>query len=447
MSIHQPKLLLLVLLFLSWLPSTGAIQVLSYISPMLLAPLLICLGARLDLRAVLTAFFILAFILLSSIFNTNDFYFYNFALAILTHSPWLFLLFQLQNSPDLTVWATNVVARISILQFFLGVAQFLASTGGAFTFNSMASGDAVVGTLLDNSHLFAAKMMISALFLGVCIFRGDKRILIRLGFFASIMGAVLASALLTTTIFVAAVSVYFLFIPSSFFYGHRRSRILRTRFAITLSIIFTIAFFYFTQRENFLFIANYSSVAMEALKGNRQFGVNKAIVAVNSAKLLLENPEKLLTGYGFGHYSSRAALILSGGYLRNHPSYLPVEMSKLTEQYVYPFWNRETWSKSHQDGVMNQPFFSLQSILIETGVPGILIIFFIITRCYRAASKSLSANHKITVNYFILPLCFFLPFLLLTENWIEYPHIAIQISALILLARAERRGACVPYKL
>lgn len=426
------------LLVSSWLPATGLLQAAAYASPGL--ALVFGIASRsinVHRAAELYLVALLAIVLVSVVANFESIYPENFFLGLVTHFAWILIVFRLRASAEIGSFAVSVVAAISVFQFTIGVAQLLIRTGGTIIFTNLDSGDAVVGTLLDNSHLFVCKMLLSAMLLGVALVRGRRDFLVKLGFVSSAFGALIGSALFLTALFSVGVILFLLFAGRWLFYGYSRAVVRKFKLASFLFFGVLSFLFFALQAENAALIGRYTNTASEVLSGHRAFGLNKFVAAVEAASLLKSEPFHAIFGFGLGHYSSRAALIASGEYLRDQPNFIPINTSEATREHVVPYWNRSIWSVQYQDGVMNQPFFSVQSIVMELGLFALLCVCAIFAGLFRRSSYLLNTGRGAVFVVNAVGLSFVIPLILFSDNWLEYPHFALQVAAMVLCARSE----------
>lgn len=142
---------------------------------------------------------------------------------------------------------------------------------------------------------------------------------------------------------------------------------------------------------------------------------------------LLKLPRKAsqqpIIGLGWGTYSSRAALFLSGVYLPDHPSYVPVSRHPVAETMIFKY--RE---KGFTQGTLNQPWSSWQSLYAEGGLLTVTLVIGLflsnVLKVRRWARGPNSSPRFLTATYFWMTfgLLFFLYQMLFT-NLLEYPWV------------------------
>lgn len=113
----------------------------------------------------------------------------------------------------------------------------------------------------------------------------------------------------------------------------------------------------------------------------------KARAVFNTLFLLPQQiPIQPLLGVGFGQYSSRASLILTGEYLRGSSVPLPTYTSTVTEAYIISLYR--SFLVNHPTGSSSlQPFFSWLSLYGEAGILGLVIVAIITLRAVSIFTK------------------------------------------------------------
>jgi len=436
------------LLALSWAPAIGVPQLVAYVGvPASVVALILLRRCRLSLATVIY-FLALGTVAAASLTLEGDAARpLNAGLALLTYGSLLVLVPRFRY--DATRYRTFVVAAawIAILQVGVAAAQFLVANPSP-TFQSMASGDAAVGTLLTNSHLFSVKMLGLLVVLSVAALVNVRRWMALAGAGAALLGVVLSSALLSTALGAVAIAAAIYLTPTTLILRRLARHVRRLRWTIAAVFLVGGLLFVATQPSNVRYMTNTLRSLTGVLTGESARTLPGKIAAtIDSTDLLLSQTKLALIGTGPGHYSSRAALILSGGYLSPHPSIVPVSLSPYTETRILPRWNPEVWSVRFQDGVMNQPFHSIQSVLLELGLVGVLIgMLGYLHAWYRVLrlpsdDRSMAAIQLTAVLTLVL-----LPLLLLSDNWLEYPQSATQLLLpLVLAMNARSRQLDGPY--
>jgi hypothetical protein len=308
------------------------------------------------------------------------------------------------------------------------------SVGNPFLLHR-SSGDFFIGTI-GNAHTLAIKMFFALSILAVLWSNTKNKTYLILGMvaligwlFPSAMHTIISAVVVTLCILITVLlRTFFRILLGS---KKARSRILFAFLAI--SVVFCLVAI--IQKNNIRYGINRISISLKERGGENSrklLGFENTIV-----KLPTEKDYAPIIGVGFGSYSSRAALILSGEYLRQHPSFIPISVSNETEKFIVPLWNRELLKDRTKGGVTNMPFFTWQSIYGELGLIGIVIfslIFFQNLKVFFPLSKSFNVYLK-SVSYALLFFTIYLLFLFVFDNWVEYPTIMIpywMITGLLL---------------
>lgn len=421
---------------MSWFPATALPQVIVYVGvPSVLFAALVTGRAQFSKNRLAFLSLWLGCVGISLLLEGGALQPLNVATALLTHSPLLLLVLHLRFEPKTYDRLIGLLATIAVVEVGLAILQFLMNNG-SLSFRSMSAGDAAVGTLLTNSHMFVVKMLVLMVILGVAAAYRIRTVQALVGAFAALFGVFLGSALLAMIVAVGAIGTTILFFPSAVLPPQFLIAIKRLRRWMVLGSLVLVIGMAYLQRGNVQYVLNTLTRASELVSvadGGSSSG--KIVGWFGSMDLMRSNPKVLLIGTGLGQYSSRAALILSGGYLHSHPEWVPVSMSHYTSSFILPLWNRSVWSVQFQDGVMNQPFFGLQSILVESGVVGFAILgagyLFIGAALLRTAAGS---RHSAAILSTAIFMYLLLPALLLTDNWLEFPHAAIGLLIPITMA-------------
>jgi hypothetical protein len=259
------------------------------------------------------------------------------------------------------------------------------------------------------------------------------------------ISALLASALLTTIIFVGAVllvTVNWTALAARLVTFHWRWQwVLFMGGAIAL-----VFFFANTQPRNVTIITRNLNTFLEQGPGGNPIVFQKLLVFEESVReILLRDVATATFGVGPGRYSSRAAMFLSGGYLRNHPSFIPVSRSAETDTHIYPRWNPSVWSR-YGGSIMGMPTSSVQSVLLELGIAGFAAIVWYFGTIIRRTQIRLSATEEPLSRAFLRmvpPFVIALWGISLTDLWLEYPQITVYICLVVALALSKSQSAAV----
>ena len=152
-----------------------------------------------------------------------------------------------------------------------------------------------------------------------------------------------------------------------------------------------------------------------------------------SQKRFFNDPKVFLIGTSPGGYNSRVAFYFNGDFMTN--KFIKNNFNNRTEYHkedIFPLLNRKYIERPYNDGTRNQTFSSLVSILLEYGffVGGIFLFWFFSK--IRRIRKKLYPHNKAQSQY-VKFLGYFMFFLLLVQNYFEYPEIIFPILILIKL--------------
>jgi hypothetical protein len=156
-----------------------------------------------------------------------------------------------------------------------------------------------------------------------------------------------------------------------------------------------------------------------------------------SQKRFFNDPKVFLIGTSPGGYNSRVAFYFNGDFMTN--KFIKNNFNNRTEYHkedIFPLLNRKYIERPYNDGTRNQTFSSLVSILLEYGffVGGIFLFWFFSK--IRRIRKKLYPHNKAQSQY-VKFLGYFMFFLLLVQNYFEYPEIIFPILILIKLMEID----------
>jgi len=156
-----------------------------------------------------------------------------------------------------------------------------------------------------------------------------------------------------------------------------------------------------------------------------------------SQKRFFNDPKVFLIGTSPGGYNSRVAFYFNGDFMKN--KFIKNNFNNRTEYHkedIFPLLNRKYIERPYNDGTRNQTFSSLVSILLEYGffVGGIFLFWFFSK--IRRIRKKLYPHNKAQSQY-VKFLGYFMFFLLLVQNYFEYPEIIFPILILIKLMEID----------
>lgn len=428
---------------ISWFPVYGFYQSVVFVIPPAIGVLfLFSKHTWLSKKHLLLLMLIWSVTTLSALLNPN-LLLINYGLGLLTFSS-LFLI--LLRSGRVTQRQINTImlaiAWISIFQLLVSFAQIYVFRNTDNWFNINAYWNFMRGTLGTNSHLFSVKMFFNAMFLffffksSPPISKSSQRLLL-IGFVAATLGCFLASFLSGIVIMIVGCGLLYS--------TQRRRRIAaKKKFSKILIggvILASVSIIIVTQGTNIRLLQNTASVVGETMRagpdGPESWRFGKIFGFVTTyERLLLSSPKNLFLGTGGGHYSSRAAMILSGEYLFNQPPWMPISVTPETENFILP---RVRPLRNYPAiSVMMVPFSTIQATLAETGVIGLLLFGFFwrsILRTNAALMKRESSESPLA------PLREALPYLVasliavyFTDLWLEFPSLSIAVFSMVSLA-------------
>lgn len=436
------------LLLVSWAPTQGVSQTIAYLGPLaLLVAGLLLDSIRLSL-ADLVWLLILAVLGVSSAVLGGGEGLLNPVVGLMTYSAGIILAVRFSpNGTSVSLARTFLTASavIGIGEAALGLGQLIWAQR-SIVFIDPSMGDHVVGTLGTNSHLFAVKM----LFQGLVLAYGWRHAsihgwtappvhLLAAGAIACFLGALLASALLATAAFTSAV-VAWLLVSAVWKVSRRlaqgslgpglgsaRWAALGVFLALGLGTVFGA-----TQGSN-VTIVRYAAVGV--LRGQVEVPKIESL-ELGVREALSRDGKSLLLGIGLGEYSSRAAMILSGGYLESQPRWMPVSRSELTTNHIYSKWRLATWD-TYFGSIMAMPTSSVQAVIIEWGLLGSILL---LAAAASLAARAAATGRRLPRENDVQPLLDATPAILLallavsfTDVWLEYPSLVTYVCVAVAL--------------
>lgn len=424
-GVHYISIMLL--LIFSWIPIQEIVYLVPFIFFIFWVVSIFLKGSISKPEVIyLTIYFILfclGFII--SLLNSNNLL--HFIFWVVTHSVLLTPLFFLNIKKNYITFIVYNFSKYSIFiaSFisFIGFYQYL--TGESFR-NSGAAGDLVYGTLGGNSHLFAVKLLYSAIFAALMFKYTNKKIYLYC-FFIVLTAWLLSSAIHTIVIMVITLIIFFL--------------VFDTRYALKkfakffLLFVFMLSIQYSIYPNSVIYLQNKLQINNPTNPNGGFFGkiefIKRTLVRITND----ENFDKSIFGNGVGSYSSRASYILSGEYLKNQ-KYIPIIKSKIFEKDLYDIWNKEKLEKNRwAHGVANQPFSSWVTILGEQGLIGLgfysIIFIWLIIKFRREKMNFLNEVAALSLIYLFVALFF--------DNYLEYPRFMLPVFITVILALVDLR--------
>lgn len=363
----------------------------------------------------------------------GEFYFKGYALSFVTLSSFAFYFITkstIANKP----WNVQRVEDILLLHVYLSMLQLpmqLTQIIFAYGFSlsifasDASAGDIAYGTLGHASFL-ADKAVLSFILIQAISYRFSMRA--RLAY----SGFVLASLLIvgsnhTLIAFGLAIIFGLIFAGGLSF----RGMVLKAKYVAIVALVTLLYSIYFEQQMQI--VQSGINIALDKLAE-----LPRIKSYIDTLEIFHQNPILAVFGFGMGSYSSRASFILSGTYLWGgvHPL-LGMQMSKFFELNLLPLWNLEMRENVHLLGTIWQPFSFYATILSEYGI----FIFFAALVCI---GKLLLISRNVDI-YARWALIFFL-IMCFTDNFVEYPNIAIPFVIYLTYAfqkevRADKNAA------
>ena len=442
---------ILAVVLTAWLPTAGPFQLIGYLGPVAIAAAALWAGwVALSWRDLAFGA-VFASLSVGTALVHQETGFLHPVIGMLTYSSVALLLLR-PSAPHADVEAgcrTLLVATawISLFEAALGLLQLILSQRG-LVFATAASGDYVVGTLGTNSHLFAVKMLFQGLILtvgwrhasAVPALHTRKRLL-AWGAAAAFGGALFASALLASAAFIAAVATWYIWTTGrstirQLADGTATIRGLARSWRIGLLAVLGLGVvgqaFYATQPANAELIV---AVAGQVFRG--RIRLQKFVALQESVeRVLLADLPTAVFGTGLGRYSSRAAMILSGGYLRNHPDWIPVSRSDETHERIYSKWRPATWPE-YRGSIIGMPTSSAQSVLAEFGLFGTSLLAWYVAGLLRRAR---ALRRRLAPHSLQAALIDAQPLMLLcllgvsfTDVWLEYASFMAPVYLVVVM--------------
>lgn len=425
---------------LSWTPAKGALQAGAYGGALVIVGLCLALGRwRPSAAGWIGMGGLVSILFLGFLFQADEFRVLNFALGGLTYGAVLLVFVRWNNPVKVYYSLVHWMAISSVFETLLAAGQILKETPSLAAIDG-GVGDYAVGTLLTHSHLFVAKMWIQCFVLVVAFAFKMRSVWVRLGILFSALGALLGSALFISVLFAVGVGLLLYFLPLNSFFQipSKWLRRMRLHGAIAVALFFSLLLY--TQPKNAEYVRHTVSSLGRAIQGEESLSKGKILAGVESLRLMMDEDAVALFGTGLGHFSSRAAMILTGGYLTSHPEWIPVSMSSYTKELIYPLWNPDVWTKRYRDGVLNQPFHAIQSLGVELGLVGFGWIAILVGVAGASLLRARYVNpREKAIQFTAVGLLILVPVLGLSDNWLEYPSFTIPIWMLVSLAISLHR--------
>lgn len=337
----------------------------------------------------------------------------------------------------------------SVLKFSVGLTLFQIALGyyqmvavGSFqTLNpftlSAGAGDSFVGTTFDEGIGNQVAVKISIVAILFFFYWMDRKtikntaLLIFLG-----IGWLLPSAIYT--LIAGLLALLYEYVIKKLILAFRKLKLSTSVFLFIVVGSILVISFAVMQPDNISYVNTLVTRAYNTATGNYTDSKLGKIVYYKDTftKLFSENPAAIGLGVGPGNYSSRSAWMVSGAYLNNQPSYIPVTPSHAAERYIFPIWRKENITDTFADAssISYQPFSSWISVLAELGIAGFLpfvgVFFFLgkaLNKALRTTSESYRKNFAKGTKVVMIYICI----LFFIDNQFEWPIVMGQFFILI----------------
>lgn len=165
-------------------------------------------------------------------------------------------------------------------------------------------------------------------------------------------------------------------------------------------------------------------------------------------QLPLDAPYQPLVGVGLGNYSSWAQMILSEDYIRVHvigkhssdESLLKIaSQTDIAYENVLKYLSADLF-RAETESIINQPFFSWQSLYAETGFVGLFLLFLLISPKLKSLKICEGEGQEVIVAK--KTLIFYTVFLFVNgfiDNYFEYPWVTLPYLIGILTISYRKR--------
>lgn len=333
---------------------------------------------------------------------------------------------------------------LTLFQIALGYFQMLWASSFQ-TFNpftlSAGAGDSFVGTTFDEGigNQVAVKVsLVALLFFPYWIrHKGLKNTMILV---LLVMGWLLPSAIYTLFIGLMVIFLYY-FIEKIIFAINTLRLSIKIFIAVTVGTLSIVAFM-LLQPSNISYVKVLIDRGYRTLfDENVPNPIGKIVYYKETfTSLLKDYPQTIIIGVGPGNYSSRSAWMVSGAYLMNQPSYIPVTPSKVALDYTLTFWRKEFITKDFPDAssITYQPFSSWVSVFSEFGIFGLMVFMSIFFFLNKKINKARSSIENSGLNDFVLGTKMVTTYILLLfffDNLFEWPLVMGQFFIMIGLLK------------
>lgn len=438
------------------LPRTLATLPLIYISPVASLLILIRKGYRLSKQSLIL---ILVFFLINAIvISLNQSHFKNFALAIASYGSIFLLAIAQRKTPsdkEASLWQ-NLIIFMALFQGAIGVAQLFYNGFPLKLPYRDFSEDFFVGTLGTGGNRVVANMLAVAIVL--CFFRHEiEKIKYNLAIMIFLSACLLMTSSNMSLITMAAaygitctktVKKYFN-IPALKLSKkpYRKTKMTFQKKHLLLGFVGFLLISGFVSSGGYkYFLDTYQKwvYQLEITDNARYMSIFNTFT-----KLPIEAPYQPFFGVGIGNYSSWAQMTLSEDYIRvhiigkhsdnqeliKHASQNPIAYDNVLKYLSEGLFRAET------ESVINQPYFSWQSLYAETGIIGLSIIFLLILPKLRSIKLHPSDSAKnIIVKKTLIFYTVFLALNGFIDNYFEYPWMTLPYFVGLLSISNQKRA-------
>ena len=352
-----------------------------------------------------------------------EFSFINYLLFLITASSFLILIYDLR--PVMSPSLLNKLAFITLVVIFFqaayGILQGIVAAAQTGSFD-IANGDVVRGTIEPGFFPsgLGGNVMYAILLSSLLVFSlGASRLRFswpRIVIYATCALAWVTASVLHTILFfgvAAVVALLIVKVPRRKKWISKKIRQFRLGTVVIMLLITILLPVIIPSNLNTL--PNFLSYTLDIREDS--YSEKSRATYYLFTELPEEYPLQPIIGLGPGQYSSRAALILTGQYLRGSSLPLPNYISTATGKFILPLW--ESFLLKPGQGSTYFPFSSWLSLYGETGILGILFIV-VVTLTLVFNLRRWNSQHFPGINLSLLILIFYILFLGFQDNYWEF---------------------------
>jgi hypothetical protein len=332
-----------------------------------------------------------------------------------------FLLSKIKDG-DKFIRTLNLFVWIQLI-FCIGEFLFSFIQSGTMNFKSFFSnlslGDNLAGTSIGFSSQMAITMgFLSLIYLDLILLWNKRNCVfflilsVTMMIISGYMGGILMFCL-----------SFLVFLCLIIFIGFIKARLKPIYIFVTFFLFLSGLALFFYQKDNIKYSTKILNMIFSSNPPVKVKSLN--ITFCNFAK---DHPLDMPFGVGIGNYSSRAAFITGGQYLRPHPSFIAITPSMYFEKYMFPLYNYDTFHHYYGGVVgtsmINAPFLQIQTIFGEGGVLSLVLLAIIIITAFIKGVKTNAVGYPIAIVFFFL--------LMFTDNWLAFPTYCLMFWLLLL---------------